>query len=59
MKSVVERAMSADEGATAIEYALMAAIIGVALALLLPSFFGGVDGLYSPVINFFSQQFIL
>ncbi len=56
--SIVERAMSSEEGATAIEYGLLAAIIGVALALVLPGVFGGVDGLYSPVINFFSQDFM-
>lgn len=57
--NVVQRVASSDDGATAIEYGLMAAIIGVALALLLPALFGGVDGLYSPVITFFSQTFAI
>lgn len=56
--SIVERAIASERGATAIEYGLMAAIIGVALALVLPGLFGGVDGLYSPVVNFFMQDFM-
>lgn len=59
MKSIFERMASSEEGATAIEYGLMAAIIGVALALVLPGLFGGVDGLYAPVIQFFAQTFTL
>jgi len=56
-RNVVQRALSSEDGATAIEYGLMAAIIGIALALALPAFFGGVDGLYAPVIRFFTRDF--
>ncbi|MFN4090671.1 MAG: Flp family type IVb pilin [Alphaproteobacteria bacterium] len=55
MRSVVRRAISAEHGATAVEYGMIAAIVAVVLAALLPDFFVGVDGLYTPVINFFAQ----
>lgn len=54
MDTVIRRAASDDRGATAVEYALLAAVLMVALVTILPEFILGVDGLYRPVINFFA-----
>ncbi len=54
MKTVIRRAASDDRGATAVEYALLAAVLMVTLVAILPDFILGVDGLYRPIIEFFA-----
>ena len=49
MSKLLARFADAREGATAIEYGLIAAFIAVALAAALPSIRNNVAGLYSDV----------
>jgi pilus assembly protein Flp/PilA len=53
MKSVdtMKKFLSDETGATAIEYALIAAAMGLALITSLPILKGGVDSLYNRISN--------
>ncbi len=45
----------ADEGATAIEYGMIAAAVGLTLVAVMPAFNAATNDTYTQIVNYFDQ----
>jgi Flp pilus assembly pilin Flp len=50
----LQKMLRDDTGATAIEYALIAAAMGVALVPAMANFSGDINGVYGKILNYFN-----
>jgi pilus assembly protein Flp/PilA len=53
-RAAIRRLLVAEEGATAIEYAILASGVAVAIAAVITTLGGQVNALYTAVSNMFS-----
>lgn len=50
IKSVVKKFVRSEEGASGIEYALVAAMVAIALVTIVPSIRGAVEGIFGKIV---------
>ncbi len=51
MKTLIERGHRREQGASAVEYGLIIALIAVAIVVTVTALGGGLDGLFQQVLN--------
>ncbi len=51
MKTLIERGVRCEQGASAVEYGLIIALIAVAIILTVTALGGGLDGLFQQVLD--------
>jgi len=51
IKSVVKKFVRSEEGASGIEYALVAAMVAIALVTIVPDIRGAVEGIFTKIVG--------